>query len=69
MWRQLRLSFLVAAGAGFLAAGAALGAHATRVAEQPSLLDWYRERPRAEPVRVTAVLREDASRTARGRRR
>lgn len=66
LWRQLRLSFLVAAGAGFLAAGAALGGHATRVAEQPSLLDWYRQRTRADPVGVTAVLREDASRTAAG---
>lgn len=63
--RQLRLSFLAAAGAGFLAAGIALGAHATRV-EQPSLLDWSRERPRTEPIRVTAVLREDAARTAAG---
>lgn len=66
LWRQLRLSLLAAAGAGFLAAGVALGAHATRVVEQPSLLDWYRARPRPDPVRVTAVLREDASRTAAG---
>jgi competence protein ComEC len=65
-WRQLRLSFLVAAGAGFLAAGAALGAHATRVVEQPSLLEWYRQRMRTDPVYVTAVLREDASRSAAG---
>jgi len=66
LWRQLRLSFVVAAGAALLAAGIALGAHAARGVDQSSLLDWYRERPRTEPVRVTAVLREDAARTAAG---
>jgi competence protein ComEC len=65
-WRQLRLSFLAAAGGGFLAAGTALGAHATRVVEQPSVLAWYQERPRSDPVRAVGVLRADASRTAGG---
>src|SRR5688500_14722304 len=64
LWRQLRLPFIVAAGAAFLTAGLALGAHAARVVAEPSLLAWYRERPPGDPVRVTAVLREDAARTA-----
>jgi competence protein ComEC len=52
---------------GYLAAGAALGAQHADANAHSSILDWFNTSPVArEPVRLTGVLREDASVTPFG---
>lgn len=66
LYRDRHVLLFVATLCGFAAAGAATGAQAIRTARQPSLLTWYRQLPRQEPVRVAGILREDARRTHAG---
>src|SRR5687767_8021671 len=66
LWRGRRAVVVVATIAGCVAAGAALGARAARASANPSLLTWFHSAPRDRPVRMTAVLREDATASAIG---
>jgi competence protein ComEC len=62
LWRGRRLVVLAAIATGCLAAGVALGSRANEAATNPSLLAWFHEAAsRDGPVRMTAVLREDAT--------
>ena len=67
LWRARRAVVVLAMVAGCLAAGVALGARAARASANPSLLTWFTTTTsRDRPVRLTAVLREDAVRTSTG---
>ena len=67
LWMRRDAVVVAATVAGCLAAGVALGAGAAQTAANPSLLDWFHESAsRDGPVRLTAVVREDASSTAAG---
>jgi len=60
--RGSRLVFVVATIGGCLSAGAALGARAARASASPSILNWFDgARSHDAPVRMTGVLREDAT--------
>ena len=60
-------SFVAACIVGYWAAGITLGASAAQGASRPSILEWFTASPAArEPVRLTAVLRQDASVTPFG---
>ena len=60
--RGSRVVFVVATIGGCLSAGAALGARATLASASPSILNWFDgARSRDAPVRMTGVLREDAT--------
>lgn len=62
LWRGKRFIVVLATIAGCLSAGGALGARAARASAEPSLLLWFETSPsRDRPVRLTAVLREDAT--------
>ena len=62
-----RRSFVAACVVGYAAAGITLGASAVRGASRSSILEWFTASPGArEPVRLTAVLRQDASVTPFG---
>lgn len=67
LWRRRGGVVLAATVAGSLAAGVALGSRAMDAAANPSLLGWFHESAAGDaPVRMTAVLREDANVTATG---
>ena len=67
LWRGPRVVVLAATVAGCLSAGMALGSRANAAAINPSLLAWFRESTAPDdPVRMTAVLREDATIRATG---
>ena len=57
---------MVALVAGFVSAGALLGARAARTAAQPELLAWQRQASLDRPVSVVGILREDAAKAASG---
>jgi hypothetical protein len=62
LWRGRRAVVVAATVTGCLAAGVALGARANHAAADPSLLVWFHESSaRNDPVRLEAVLREDAT--------
>jgi competence protein ComEC len=62
LWRGRRAVVVAATVAGCLAAGVALGARASQAVAEPSLLVWFHEASaRNDPVRLEAVLREDAT--------
>lgn len=60
LWRGDARLVVVAAVAGFVAAGAAIGGRANRLAHDPSLLTWFQQSSAGAPVRLTGVLRDDA---------
>jgi competence protein ComEC len=67
LWMRRGALVVSAIAAGCLAAGVALGAGAARATASPSLLTWFHEpESRDGPVRLTGVLREDASGSAAG---
>jgi competence protein ComEC len=67
LWARRDVGVVAATIVGCLGAGVALGAGAARAAADPSLLAWFHESAAREaPVRLTAVLREDASSSAAG---
>jgi competence protein ComEC len=67
LWRRWTAALVAATIAGCLAAGTALGASAARAATSTSLLTWFHATSVHDgPVRITAVLREDASGTSAG---
>src|SRR5437899_1579937 len=67
LWRGRRMVVVLATIAGCLAAGIALGARAAVASANPSLLTWFNASPSHEaPVRMTAVLREDATSSQTG---
>jgi competence protein ComEC len=62
LWRAARILVIAGTLAGCLAAGVALGARATLASARPSLVTWFdASASRDRPVRLTAVLREDAT--------
>ena len=66
LWRRRPEVVLIAAVAGFAAAGASVGARAIDAARHPSLGEWFLQFPRDGPVRLRGVLREDARITGSG---
>jgi competence protein ComEC len=67
LWARRDAGVVAATVAGCLAAGVALGEGAARTAAHPSLLDWFHESASPDgPVRLTAILREDAGSSAAG---
>ncbi len=67
LWRGRSALVVAATVAGCAAAGVTLGAGANRAAANPSLLVWFHaSAPADAPVRIIAVLREDARPTAAG---
>src|SRR5689334_4254578 len=66
LWRGQLLLGPVAAAAGFLSAGALLGAQAHDAADHPPLVTLTRGQRGDHPVHVVGVAREDAARTATG---
>jgi competence protein ComEC len=62
LWRGRQLVVVPATVAGCLAVGVAVGARAAGASAGPSLLTWFHESTsHDDPVRMTAVLREDAT--------
>ena len=66
LWRGPLLLGPVAAAAGFLSAGALLGAQAHDAADHPPLVTLTRGQSGDHPVHVVGAAREDAARTATG---
>lgn len=67
LWMRRDVLVVAATVAGCLAAGVALGAGAAKAAASPSLLTWFHESAsRDGPIRLTGVLREDASSSTAG---
>src|ERR1051326_4699829 len=67
--RRLARAFAIAAPGAAFAIGAAIGGHAVRAADTPSLLAWYREAPadgrsHDDPVALAGTLRDDAAQSA-----
>src|SRR5919206_26710 len=52
--------FGLASVCGFLAAGLVIGSRAHQASLHPSLLEWFSSTAPVNPVRLTALLREDA---------
>jgi len=67
LWRRRALVVTAAIVAASFCAGFVRGSGASRAAANPSLLTWFHESPsHADPVILTAVLREDAAPGASG---
>jgi len=67
LWRRRALVVTAAIVAASFCAGLVRGSGASRAAASPSLLTWFHESPsHADPVILTAVLREDAAPGANG---
>ena len=66
LWRRRALVVTAAIVAASFCAGLVRGSGASRAAASPSLLTWFESPSHADPVILTAVLREDAAPGANG---
>jgi competence protein ComEC len=66
LWAGYDRALIIAVLCGCLAAGLVLGARAMREADHAALLEWFRAARSSRPVRLTGVLREDATVTPFG---
>jgi competence protein ComEC len=66
LWAGYDRPLMIATLCGCLSAGLVLGARAARQADRPALLAWFQAARPSRPVRLTGVLREDATVTAFG---